>query len=168
MQRPGRSVSLALAFGIILVAQTDHTLGAQKADLAASRPVAKSAPTRPVLWKSQTTGNEYRVTIDGATFQAERVNIPKDPSHEGAYVRTTARRRGPKWIGKTEIFLPCALGHGPAINKCHLTMGFEIREMSSDLIRGRIENPDLSQFDCKTCNVPKTEWKDFVWVPKKQ
>jgi hypothetical protein len=123
---------------------------------------------RGELWKSQTTGNEYRVTIEGATFRAERVNIPKDPSHQGAYVRTTARRQGSKWIGKTQIFLPCAVGHEPVSNKCHLTMGFEITEMAPDLIRGRIENPDLHEFDCKTCNVPKTAWKDFVWIPKKQ
>jgi S1-C subfamily serine protease len=120
------------------------------------------------LWKSQTTGNEYRVEIEGETLKAERMDLPKDPAHEGAYVRTTAQHQGSKWIGKTQIFLPCALGHGPVINKCHLTMGFEIMEMSSDLIRGRIENPDLRQFDCKSCNAPKKEWKDFVWVPKKQ
>jgi hypothetical protein len=54
------------------------------------------------------------------------------------------------------------------MNKCHLTMGFEISELGPDLIRGRIENPDLNRFDCEGCNVPKTTWKDFVWVPKKQ
>jgi hypothetical protein len=131
-------------------------------------PPSVAGSARGDVWKSQTTGNEYRVTIEGATFQAERVDIPKDPAHEGAYVRTTARRQGSKWVGKIEIFLPCALGHGPVVNKCHLTMGFEITEMGSVLIRGRIENPDLRQFDCKTCNVPKTEWKDFSWLPKKR
>jgi hypothetical protein len=59
------------------------------------------------------------------------------------------------------------LGHGPVINKRHLTMGFEIVDMGSDLIRGRIENTDLSQFDWKSCNAPKTMWKDFVWLRKK-
>jgi hypothetical protein len=54
------------------------------------------------------------------------------------------------------------------INKCHMTMAFEITEMTPNLIRGRIENPDLKQFDCKSCNVPKKDWKDFVWAPKKQ
>jgi hypothetical protein len=159
-------VSVTLVCGVVLAAQAGHAFEAQKTDSPPSHPAAKSVPARPALWKSQTSGNEYRVTIEGTTFQAERVNIPKDPAHEGAYVRSTAKRQGSKWTGKTQIFLPCALGHGPVINKCHLTMGFEITDMASDLIRGRIENPDLSQFDCKSCNAPKTEWKDFVWVPK--
>ncbi len=168
MRHTVQFLSLTLACGVVLAGRAGGALEAQRPDSPASPPAAKSAPTNSVLWKSQTTGNEYRVTIEGATLQAERLNIPKDPSHEGAYVRTTARRQGSKWIGKTQIFLPCALGHGPVINKCHLTMGFEITEMGRDLIRGRIENPDLNQFDCKSCNAPKTEWKDFVWVPKKQ
>jgi hypothetical protein len=153
---------------VVAFTQTGSVRGAQNTDSAGSPPAARQVPARAVLWKSQTSGNEYRVTIQGTTFQAERVNIPKDSAHQGAYVRTTARRQGQKWTGKTEIFLPCSLGHGPVINKCHLTMGFEITEMAPELIRGRIENPDLNQFDCKSCNVPKTEWKDFVWVPKKQ
>ncbi len=134
---------------------------------AAAAGAAKVAADAP-LWKSQTTGNEYRLQVEGTTLRAERVNIPKDSAHQGAYVRTTARRQGSKWVGKTEIFLPCAIGHGPVINRCHLVMGFEITQMSADRISGRIEDPDLNQFDCKSCNAPKTAWKDFVWVRKKQ
>lgn len=163
---PGKSASLALVCGAVLIVPYTSILGAQETNSPVTPPVPKHVPAHSVVWRSQTSGNEYRVTIAGTTFQAERVNIPKDSTHQGAYVRTTARRQGQKWIGKTQIFLPCALGHGPVINKCHLTMGFEITEMKPDLIRGRIENPDLNQFDCKSCNVPKTEWKDFVWVPK--
>ena len=157
LRSAGRSASLTIACGLVLA-------------VLAGRPIQgqRTSSARAELWKSQTTGNEYRVIIEGASFQAEQTNIPKDSPHEGAYVRTTARRQGTKWIGKTQAFLPCALGHGPVINRCHLMMGFEITEMAPDSIRGRIENPDLHQFDCKTCNVPKTEWKDFVWVPKKQ
>ena len=161
-------LSLALVCGLVLVTQSDGMLEAQSTQSGASSPAARPAADRPVLWKSQTSGNEYRVSIEGTTLQAEQVNIPKDTLHQGAYVRTTARRQGQKWIGKTQIFLPCALGHGPVINKCHMTMGFEITEMGPDLIHGRIENPDLNHFDCKSCNVPKTEWMDFAWVPKKQ
>jgi len=157
-----KSANLTLACGLALLGSAGWTLRAQR---TGSPPSAKSASA---LWKSQTTGYEYRVEIEGETLKAERMDLPKDSAHEGAYVRTTAQHQGSKWIGKTQIFLPCALGHGPVINKCHLTMGFEITEMGSDLIRGRIENPDLSQFDCKSCNAPKKEWKDFVWVPKKQ
>ena len=156
-----KSASFTLACGLALLGFA-RPLKAQKTGSPASTQSASG------MWKSQTTGNEYRVEIEGETLKAERMDLPKDSVHEGAYVRTTARHQGPKWIGKTQIFLPCALGHGPVINKCHLTMSFEITEMGPDLIRGRIENPDLNQFDCKSCNAPKTEWKDFVWVPKKQ
>ncbi len=167
MRHSSKSVSFTLACGLVLTtALAVGPIKAQETSSPRSRSVAEIAPARGELWKSQTTGNEYQVAIEGATFQAERVNIPKDPAHEGAYVRTTARNRGSKWIGKTQIFLPCAVGHGPIINRCHLVMGFEITQMSADRISGRIEDPDLHQFDCKSCNVPQTEWKDFVWVRK--
>jgi hypothetical protein len=157
-----KASSFTLACCLALLGCAGWPLKAQSAGSPAS---AKNLSS---LWKSQTTGNEFQVEIEGETFKAERMDLPKDPAHEGAYVRTTARHQGSKWVGKTQIFLPCALDRGPVINKCHLTMGFEITEIEPDLIRGRIENPTLSQFDCKSCNAPKTEWKDFVWVPKKQ
>ena len=167
MLQRGQPVRLTIACGLVLAALVARPIRGQT---PSSPPPTVAGGARPPgqLWKSHTTGNEYWVTVDGANFQAEQTNIPKDATHAGSYVRATARRQGTKWVGKTEIFLPCALGHGPVINKCHLTMGFEITEMGSDLIRGRIENPDLNQFDCKSCNAPKREWKDFVWVPKKQ
>ena len=104
--------------------------------------------------------------VEGDSFNAEWVNIPQDSVREGAYIRTACRRQGFQWIGKCHIFLPCAVGHGPIVNRCHLHMGFVINQMSEDRISGRIEDPDLNQFDCKSCKVPKTVWKDFVWVPK--
>lgn len=166
MRRAPRCMRPTIACGLVLGVLVVRPVKGQRTSSPAPRFVVGNPRAQGELWKSQTTGNEYRVTVEGASFQAEQTNIPKDPAHEGAYVRTTARRQGSKWVGKTQIFLPCAVGHGPVINKCHLTMGFEITEMGSDLIRGRIENPDLNQFDCKTCNVPKKEWKDFVWYPR--
>jgi len=157
-----KSIRLIFACGLALLGSVGWLLRAQRTDSPGS------TKSTSAMWKSQTTGNEYRVEIEGGILKAERVDLPKDSAHEGAYVRTTAQHQGSKWIGKTQIFLPCALGHGPVINKCHMTMAFEITEMEPNLIRGRIENPDLSQFDCKSCNIPKKEWKDFVWAPKKQ
>lgn len=166
--REGEKTRWGLFLLAILAVPSVHALGAQQTGSPAARTAPAPLPASAPLWKSQTSGNEFRVQVEGTTFRAERVNIPKDSAHEGAYVRTAARRQGSKWIGKTEIFLPCAIEHGPVINRCHLVMGFEITEMSADRIRGRIEDPDLKQFDCKSCNAPKTTWKDFVWVPKKQ
>src|SRR6516225_1417303 len=157
-----KSTSLTVACGLALLGCPGWSLRAQKTNSPAS---TKSVSG---MWRSQTTGNEYRVEIEGGILKAERMDLPKDSVHEGAYVRTTAQHQGSNWIGKTQIFLPCALGHGPIINKCHLTMGFEITEVGPNLIRGMIENPDLNKFDCKSCNTPKKEWKDFVWVPEKR
>jgi hypothetical protein len=120
------------------------------------------------VWKSETSGKEYRIHIEGNQLHAEWVNVPQEIAQSGGYIRTDCRRQGSKWIGKTKIYLPCAVGHGPILNHCHLVMGFEIDQLSPRRIAGRVEDPDRSQFDCKSCNAPKTIWKGFVWVPKGQ
>ncbi len=159
--------SLTLLSRILMLGVAGLPLKAQQHRPPPLSQSSKSVPARSGVWKSQTTGKEYRVRVERDSFHAEWVNIPQDSAREGAYIRTACRRQGSKWIGKCHIFLPCAVGHGPIVNRCHLDMGFVIDQISEGRISGRIEDPDLTQFDCKSCNVPKTVWKDFVWVPKR-
>lgn len=159
----------AVACAIIMLGLQGLTLEAQSHNPSGPRQgqhLSRSIPAKAELWESQTTGKEYSVRVEGDTFQAEWVNIPQDSDHKGSYIRTTCHRQGSKWVGQSQIFLPCAIGHGPVVNRCHLVMGFEINQMSPDRVSGRIEDPDRNQFDCKSCKVQKTVWKDFVWVPK--
>ncbi|HEY6291494.1 MAG TPA: hypothetical protein VI455_08035 [Terriglobia bacterium] len=127
------------------------------------------APTAPLypVWKSQTTGNEYRVHVQGDTFYAEWSNLPPDQASHGAYVRTECRRVGSKWIGTTRSRLPCTSGSGPqthTVNWCPLVTRTEINTIAPDRITGR--GQAILRSDCQSCKVLETAWKDFVWVPK--
>lgn len=98
---------------------------------------------------------------------AEWANIPAASAQHGVFIRTECRRAGPKWTGTSKMALPCAIGNGPIINQCNLTMRIEIDKITADEISGRVEDPRRDKFDCKTCKVGETEWKDFVWIPKR-
>ena len=120
------------------------------------------------IWKSQTTGNEYRVRIDGDTLRAEWTNIPQNVASHGGYVRTECKRVGPKWVGTTRSLLPCMGGSGPTariLNWCPLVTRTEIDGIAPDRIAGRAQA--IRQSDCQSCKLLETIWKDFVWTPKK-
>jgi hypothetical protein len=128
---------------------------------------APSNRTFQALWKSETTGKEYRVQVDKDRFYAEWVNIPPESVKRGAYIRSECRKVGSKWIGTTRINLPCAVGEGTkthVANTCRLQFRIEINSIQSDKIMGRGET--LKRFDCQSCRVDETGWGDFVWVPK--
>jgi hypothetical protein len=136
---------------------------------AGRRPGSDAAFTR--VWKSQTTGNEYRLDVGGDVLHAEWINVPADLSREGAYVRTECRRVGDKWIGTTRsrLPLPCTEvslpdGRHPSA-WCSLVTRTEIDSIAPDRITGRAQAP--TRLDCRACKLLDAEWKDFIWTPKR-
>lgn len=140
----------------------------QPAAAAPASPAASLSTTKGSLWKSETTGREYRVWTEKDRFHAEWANIPPEFAAKGAHISSVGKREGEKWVGESQEYLPCSVG---AVNQqhisnfCQLTTGFEIDSMSATKIKGRGEAVRIS--DCAKCVVSKKEWKDFAWVPKK-
>jgi hypothetical protein len=126
---------------------------------------AAKATALPELWKSASTGKEYRVKVDGDRFTAEWSNIPPQAAKQGAYIRTECRRSGTRWIGTSRILLPCALPDGKT-KMCPMILRFEVDFISPDRITGGGEV--LREFDCGACEVRKTGWGPFSWAPKTQ
>ncbi len=124
---------------------------------------AAKAGTLPQIWKSEKTGKEYRVKIEGDRFTAEWSNIPPEAAKQGGYIRTECRRSGTRWIGTSRILLPCALPDGKT-KMCPVILRFEVDFISPDRITGGGEN--LKDFDCGSCEVRKTGWFPFSWAPK--
>jgi len=121
----------------------------------------------PKIWKSQATTHEYRVRIEKDTFYAEWVNRPPDAVKKGLYIRSVCRRAGDKWVGTSRVLLACTKpgpAGGKATNVCNLTVRFEVDSITPERISGRGET--LKNFDCEKCQVLRTGWADFVWVPK--
>ncbi len=167
---------IVMAFGIMFIGLAGHPtvprLGglrvtAQEAKLPVHSKTAKAPSGTSSIWKSQTTGKEYRVRVENERFSAEWVNIPHDLVLHGAYIRTECRHSGSKWIGTSRSYLPCALGQGAKeriANWCRLLTRFEVESISRDSIKGRGES--LKRFDCEHCKVLETVWGNFTWVPK--
>jgi hypothetical protein len=132
------------------------------------RPAA-TTPSTPAstkdLWRSITTGKEYRVKIVGDTLTADWANVPAD-APSGTSIHSECHKKGDKWIGTSAINMSCTLGKGKdehIANSCHLTLQFEIDTVTKDKIAGRGQG--LEQFDCTKCKVLMAGWGDFVWVP---
>lgn len=134
---------------------------------AGTGPGSPSKPSSYSAWKSQTTGNEYRVRVEADTFRAEWSNVPADVAGHGGYIRTECKRVGSKWIGTTRSLLPCTAGSGPSakiLNWCPLVTRTEIDSIAPDRITGRAQAVHRS--DCESCKLLETVWRDFVWAPK--
>jgi hypothetical protein len=168
--RSGRNLStlaFLLVLGGTLVAHAP--LRAQQAKKSEKEQAQRVAPIPTRTWKSETTGNEYRVWTEDNRLHAEWTNIPPGSAAKGAYIRTVCRRAGQKWVGESRSYLPCLAGRGKdehLMNFCHVTTGFEINTMTASRITGRAEG--LKRFDCSKCQVLEKEWKNFVWVPMPQ
>jgi len=117
------------------------------------------------IWKSQSSGKEYRVKIEGDRLTAEWLNIPPQAAKQGAYIRSECRRSGSRWIGTSRILLPCPLPDGKT-KMCPMILRFEVDSISSERITGAGEI--LRDFDCGSCEVRKTGWGPFTWAPRKQ
>ncbi len=148
-------------------------LGAWSCSSAVSRKSPQSrgggeADPMPDVWRSLTTGKEYFVRMDKSHFYAQWVNLPPVPREHGAYIHTACVPMGSKWVGTSDIYMPCAVGEGKnekVTNTCHLNLKIEIDSISNDRITGRAQT--LKKFDCGACKVVETGWADFEWVPAK-
>ncbi len=124
---------------------------------------AAKVPALPSLWKSASTGKEYRVKVEGDRFTAEWTNIPPAAAKQGAYIRSECRHTGSRWIGTSRILLPCPLPDGKT-KMCPMVLRFEVDFISPDRITGGGEI--LRDFDCSSCEVRKTGWGPFSWATK--
>ena len=122
-------------------------------------------PTLAQIWKSESTGKEYRVKVEGDRFTAEWTNVPPPAAKQGAYIRSECRRSGSRWIGTSRILLGCSLPEGKT-KMCPMLLRFEVDSISPERITGGGEI--LRDFDCASCEVRKTGWGPFSWTPKKQ
>jgi hypothetical protein len=168
--KPSRNIaSFALLLFIYEIGTFVPALQAQKPQNPGNSQAQKIAPVPSRVWKSETTGNEYRVWTENNRFHAEWLNIPPGSAAKGVYIRTVCHRAGQKWIGEARSYLPCVAGEAKKeqiVNFCHVTTGFEIDSMTDSRISGRTEG--MKRFDCTKCQVLEKEWKSFVWVPKPQ
>jgi hypothetical protein len=155
---------VVLAGGILAAAPLESWSQTQ----LASKPPAAKANTKaaplPAIWKSATTGKEYRVQVKGDLLTAEWLNIPPEVAKQGAYIRSECRRQGSRWVGTSRVFEPCELPAGKT-KMCLLVLRFEVDFISPDRITGGGES--LHGFDCTSCEVRQTGWAPFAWMPKR-
>jgi hypothetical protein len=154
---------IVLASGILAATPLESWPQTQSAPKAAPKADAKAAPLPPI-WKSATTGKEYRVQVKGDRLTAEWMNIPPAVAKQGAYIRSECRRSGSRWIGTSHVFEPCELPGGKT-KMCLLVMRFEVDFISPDRITGGGES--LHGFDCASCEVRQTGWAPFAWMPER-
>lgn len=168
--RPSRVlVSFALLLLLWQVRTVLQAGQARQSRKPATAQAQKLAPVPGRIWKSQTSGKEFRVWTEGNRFHAEWLNIPPEFAAKGVYIHTLCRRAGEKWVGESQSYLPCSEGQGKAehiANFCHVTTGFEVESMTATQISGRGEA--LKGFDCSKCKVLGREWKAYTWVPKSE
>jgi len=158
---------VVLASGLVFGGLAPWSVRAQKPSPPVDRKAAGTGQTLPKIWRSETTHQEYRLRVEQDVFYAEWINLPPDAAKLGAYIRTECRRLGNKWIGTSRVLLACAKSgdsSGKASRTCPMTLRFEVDSVSPARITGRGES--LRDFDCEKCEVRKTGWGDFVWVPK--
>jgi hypothetical protein len=166
-------LGLALFAGACQSSQNQPGPNAQPA-AAVSSAVSAKPPAPPPwppaeggeVWHSTTTGKDYRVKIEGKKLYAEWVDLSQVAAQNRAYIHTECVRKGSKWVGNSDIFLPCTEGSGAQehiANTCHLTLKVEIDSISKKMIKGRGQS--LHKFDCGGCKVVETGWGSFDWVP---
>jgi len=155
---------IGLVCGIFVNTSLQLALEAQNAPKPVGAKSAAKTEVLPQVWKSLSTGREYRVKVEGDRFTAEWSNIPPQAAKQGAYIRSECHRSGTRWIGTSRILLACALGDGKT-KMCPMILRFEVDFISPDRITGGGEI--LRDFDCGSCAVRKTGWGPFSWTPKK-
>jgi hypothetical protein len=145
---------------------------AQKPSAPAKSATAASQPAGgqfPKLWHIDAAHKDFRVEVKGDVFYAEWVNLPAEAAKQGAYIRTTCRRSGTKWVGTSSVLQEFADPKSPAgkdIKKlCHLTVRFEVDSITPEKITYHSEV--LRDWDYSKCQILKSAWEEFTWVPKK-
>lgn len=166
MHRRGNALNIGLVCAFSLLELAVLPLAAQQVE-----PPDKTRPpqiTRPPsrVWKSLTTGKEYRVRVNSQTLYAEWVNIPPPLVQGGAYIRSECRRIGTRWVGISRSYLPCDTmeGNKRVKNWCKLLTRIEFDSITADRMTGRAEA--LRRFDCERCRILEKVWANFKWVPK--
>ena len=139
------------------------------AQLPAPPPKPPRIPEPPAsarIWKSQTTGKEYRVWIENERLFAEWVNIPAAAASQGASIQIECRRMNSRWVGAAQNQLPCdTTENGKHVtNSCRITSKIEFDPLEANRITGRAEW--ARRFDCANCKVLEFAWHNFEWVPK--
>lgn len=133
---------------------------------AASKPASNQLPK---IWHSAASRKDFRVEVTGDVFHADWVNIPAAAAKDGASMRIECRRTGMKWVGTSSIHQEFADPEAPAgkdIKKmCHLTTRFEVDSITPEKITFHSEV--LKDWNYSKCQVLKTAWEEFSWVPKK-
>jgi hypothetical protein len=155
---------IILVCGILATSSLQLSSENQSAPKPGGPNSAAKATALPQIWRSTTTGKEYRVQIDGEHLTAEWTNIPPEAAKQGAYIRSDCRRNGTRWVGTSRILLACPLPDGKT-KMCPMLLRFEVDFVSSDRITGGAEI--LREFDCGSCEVRKTGWGPFSWAPKR-
>lgn len=146
------------------------TKEAQPLGSAANAPVAvEDAKVHDSsLWTSLTTGHDYKVRRDGDYIYTEWMNLPAALNGTVAFARTELKKNGENWAGTGRSSLPCQytskFPKQTITNWCSLQSRIEITSVSDSRIEGRAEIS--TEFDCKKCEVKKTEWRQFSWIPK--
>jgi hypothetical protein len=154
-----------LGCAILSIASLQFSAEDQSVSKPAGTKPAPKATALPQVWKSVSTGKEYRVEIDGDRFTAQWSNVPPQAAKQGAYIRSECRRAGTRWIGTSRILLPCGLPDGKT-KMCPMMLRFEVDFISPDRVTGGGEV--LKDFDCGSCEVRKTGWGPFTWAPKRR
>jgi hypothetical protein len=154
---------IILVCGILATTSLQLSSENESARKPAGTKSAAKASALPQIWKSASTGKEYRVKVEGDRFTAEWSNLSPQAAKQGAYIRSECRRSGTRWIGTSRIFLLCPLPDGKT-KMCPMILRFEVDFISSDRITGGGEI--LRDFDCGSCEVRKTGWGPFSWTPK--
>jgi hypothetical protein len=157
---------LLVATVILLPGYTNMWLAAQQAKPHSKEPPARAVAAPARIWRSVTTGREYRVWMDKDRLHTEWVNLSPALAQAGAYIRSESHRVGTRWIGTVQSYLPCEARESDkrVSNRCHLETRIEIDSMTTERITGRAQA--LRRFDCKACRVIEAAWANFVWTPK--
>jgi hypothetical protein len=124
------------------------------------------APASARIWKSLTTGKEYRVWTTSTQLFAEWVNVPPASAAQGASIRIECRRMDGKYLGTAQNHLPCdTTENGKRVtNFCRVSSKIEFNAVEANRMTGRTET--AHRFDCANCTLLETRWIDFEWVPK--
>ncbi len=123
----------------------------------------------PKLWHSEASNKDFRLEVNGDVFRADWINLPAAAAKDGASMRIECRRTGTKWVGSSSVYQAFADSSAPAGKNtqkmCHLTTRFEVDSITPEKIVFHTEA--LRGFDFSKCQVLKTAWAAFAWVPKK-
>jgi len=142
-------------------------LAAQQPEPPPKPPEFPSPPAAARIWKSQTTGKEYRVWTENQRLRAEWVNAASVGAQRPS-IRIECQRIGEKWVGTARNYLPCeTTENGKRLsNWCRLTTKIEFDSPEANRMTGHTEW--AHRFDCVNCKILEPVWKDFEWVPKEQ